>query len=172
VRRTLALGALLVVLAGVAGYVVGRHSGADLASARREGRSQGTAAGNRAGTLAGRQAGLPVGRRKTYHRAYRVAYRASYHHVLAAGKTTPKPAAQPAQPPAIDCPGVGDTNITGVSVRLMTCGQAQGIIDNFGPINVHFTVLGFTCDRLEGGDLGGTWRCVRGQQALRFGFGD
>jgi hypothetical protein len=59
-----------------------------------------------------------------------------------------------------------------VSIRKMTCGQAQGVIDSMGAISAHFTVLGFSCARLAGGDLGGQWRCVRGEQALRFDFAD
>jgi hypothetical protein len=174
-RTTVAAIAVTLAAAGaaIAGHAIGSHTGPDLAAARADGARQARLAGTMRGTGEGRKQGLRTGRQATYHAAYQHAYGVAYSKALrkqpaTAAKTTPVAA----PPPPTDCPGVGGATISGVSVRKMTCGQAQGVIDTMGAISAHFTVLGFTCDRLSGGDLGGQWRCTRGVQALRFDFAD
>jgi hypothetical protein len=42
-----------------------------------------------------------------------------------------------------------------------------------GSIKRHFTTPGgFACSRVSGDRLGGQWRCVKGNRAYRFEFGD
>lgn len=161
---------LAAVAAAAAGNAIGRDSGEDLEAARTTGSLQGKRTGAARGSADGYRDAYAAERQRRYKRAYRSAYRRAYRVAL---KRTPTPATAAVSAPAPrDCPGVGGPTISNVSIRFMTCGQAQGVIDTMGAISTHFTVLNFTCDRLSGGDLGGTWRCVRGQSALRFDFGD
>ncbi len=64
--------------------------------------------------------------------------------------------------------------ITITSVRNMSCRSAAREIRRYrGPVYRRFrTPGGFTCSRVSGGRLGGTWRCARGARAFRFSFGD
>ena len=160
---------VLIAAAGVGGYVTGRSGGEDLSAARsagtQQGHNEGTAEGTQRGTREGLRAGRKVGYRRAYRRAYRLAYRKA-----SGGQSRPPRAGYTV---ARDCTRTGaEPNISGLSVRGMTCGQAEGVISRFGAISQSFTVLGFACDRLSGGDLGGTWRCTRGAAAFRFAFGD
>jgi hypothetical protein len=45
--------------------------------------------------------------------------------------------------------------------------KASPHVDGTDAIFAHFTVLGFSCAPRRG-DLGGHWRCARGEEAFRF----
>src|SRR3954451_13131818 len=177
-RRLVALVCVLAALVGAGvGYALAASESENLAVAR--------LGGAREGRRAGQQQGYRAGYRRAFKAAREATYKSSYRRALAKARKKAEPrayanaskseqASVPSAPePVSDCPGVGhEPTITNVSVRFMTCGQAQGIIDNFGVIDSHFTVLGYSCDRVSGQELGGQWRCTKGQQALRFDFGD
>ena len=83
------------------------------------------------------------------------------------------PAPVPSPDIVADCPSTGaEPHISGLSVRNMTCAEAQSVIAAFGVIDTTFSAAGFTCSRISGAELGGTWRCVQGSKAFRFLFGD
>jgi hypothetical protein len=60
------------------------------------------------------------------------------------------------------------------SARNMTCRAAANDMRSYrGQIYRRFkTPAGFVCQRVSGGQFGGQWRCVRGNRAYRFEFGD
>jgi hypothetical protein len=166
---TAVMATVAVLGVGLGGYAVGKSSGEDLSAARSAGQQQGRDRGIKRGAEVGTQDGFSAGRRAGFRHSYKTAYRAAYRKALAV-RTPSRP---PGHTVANDCASTGaEPNISGLSVRGMTCGQAQGVISSFGAISAHFTVVGFSCDRLSGGDLGGTWRCARGASAFRFLFGD
>lgn len=65
-------------------------------------------------------------------------------------------------------------NVLISSARNMTCrAAARDMRRTRKGISRHFrTAGGFRCSRVSGGALGGQWRCVRGDRAYRFEFGD
>lgn len=83
-------------------------------------------------------------------------------------------AAAPAPARTIDCHAAADFNIIVTSARNMSCGAGKFDMRRYkGSIKKHFTTpKGFSCSRISGGALGGTWRCVKGNKAYRFDFGD
>jgi hypothetical protein len=163
------LGVAAAAAATVGGYEWGKGSGPSLAAARASGERDGHRTGTSRGERDGYRRGFRAGERQGYGDAYRRAYKTAYDEAL---KGTPSPD-QTTSPPASDCASTGaEPNISNLSVRYMTCGQAAGIIAHIGPISRTFTVLGFTCSELSGGELGGVWRCTRDQSAFRFTFGD
>jgi len=55
----------------------------------------------------------------------------------------------------------------------MSCTSAVRVMkSNRGDISRTFTVQGFTCTQVSGGQFGGQWRCVKGARAFRFEFKD
>jgi hypothetical protein len=165
--------ACVVAAAGAVGYASGKSSGPSLSAARDSGERAGQSAGARRGERVGYARGFEEGHDAGYRTSYKRAYRAAYRKALKTPPAQIASAPASAAPPPMDCPTTGaEPNISNLSVRYMTCGQAQGVIATFGSISQHFTVLGFDCNRLSGGDLGGTWRCTKGERAMRFDFGD
>jgi len=73
-----------------------------------------------------------------------------------------------------DCRIQTGPTITITSARNMSCRSAAREIRRYrGPVYRRFRTPGrFTCSRVSGGRLGGTWRCARGARAFRFSFGD
>jgi len=65
-------------------------------------------------------------------------------------------------------------NVLISSARNMTCRAAATDMRTYrGQIFRRFkTPAGFLCQRVSGGQFGGQWRCVRGNRAYRFEFGD
>ncbi len=173
-RRRVALVAatvlLIAVAVGVVGYVTGRAGGDDREAAqsasKRQGRSEGEGRARRMGYSAGYARGQRVGYRQTYRKADRAGYRSA----LEGREITPTP--EPADI-LLDCPVTGaEPNVANLSVRNMGCAEAVGVIGDFGSISQTFSVRGFACGRISGGDLGGTWRCQEEGKVFRFDFGD
>lgn len=83
-------------------------------------------------------------------------------------------AAAPASATVRDCNAKVDFNLVITSARNMTCGGAKFDMKRYrGSIKKHFTTpRGFSCNRIAGGRLAGTWRCVKGAKAYRFDFSD
>jgi len=73
-----------------------------------------------------------------------------------------------------DCNHAVDFNLKITSARNMRCRAAERVMRrNDKPIATNFAVPnGFRCRLKEGGPLGGTWRCTRGEKAFRFDFAD
>ena len=65
-------------------------------------------------------------------------------------------------------------NVLISSVRNMRCRRARrDMRSRNAPISRRFTTPGgFRCRRVSGSRLGGQWRCVKGERAYRFEFGD
>ncbi|MDQ5834614.1 MAG: hypothetical protein M3550_16425 [Actinomycetota bacterium] len=73
-----------------------------------------------------------------------------------------------------NCNHAVDFNLKIISARNMRCRAARSVMRrNDDPIAVNFAAPnGFRCRLKEGGPLGGTWRCTRGEKAFRFDFAD
>jgi hypothetical protein len=63
--------------------------------------------------------------------------------------------------------------ITITSTRNMLCRSAVRVMRAHNrPISTSFRTSGYRCRRISGGELGGTWRCLKDNRGFRFGFGD
>jgi hypothetical protein len=74
----------------------------------------------------------------------------------------------------VSCHRTVSVTETITSARAMTCAAAaRDLHPTHKPVSRRFrTHGGFTCRRVSGGELGGEWRCTRGERAYRFEFGD
>lgn len=99
-RRRLDFARVLVVagiaaaalVAGAAGYLVGRGSGGDLDLARERGELSGKRAGALAGAKRGYAAGFTRGRESVFRKAYATSYRRNYRRAYLEAGLTPPPA--------------------------------------------------------------------------------
>ena len=164
--------AVLALGVGFAAFLIGKGSGPDLASSREDGQREGSRLGAKRGRATGYTVGYARGRKASYPRAYKKAYRAAYAKAL---EETPSNSSEPTKPADIvlDCPVTGaEPNLSDLSVRNMGCAEAVGVIGDFSSIYQSFSVRGFSCTRISGGELAGAWRCVQGTRAFRFDFAD
>jgi hypothetical protein len=81
--------AMLIAIAGVGGYLIGKSGGQDLTAAREAGALRGHDQGVRVGTRQGFAVGFKSARKVSFRLAYTQAYRASYRAAFEASGLIP-----------------------------------------------------------------------------------
>lgn len=169
------LGALLI---GGAAFVAGRSASPSevrLDDARAQGRTEAfkTASARAFPGVAqvGVATGQTLGRTDGRHQGRRDGLRQAKQDVEAEQQAVAARIA--AQQVILDCPVAGpEVNFANLSVRNMNCSTAVSLVGSITTMDAYFTVGGFSCSRISGGDLGGQWRCTQGNEAFRFDWGD
>ena len=71
------------------------------------------------------------------------------------------------------CPGADSPpNITSVTAYGADCADVEAAMAKIGSISTSFELGDFSCERTEGGELAGTWRCDGADGYFTFEFAD
>ncbi len=71
------------------------------------------------------------------------------------------------------CPGADSPpNITNVTSYGVDCSAVEDAMSKIGSISTQFELSDFSCERTEGGELAGVWRCDGEAAYFTFDFAD